>query len=35
MIEFFKRGFRYYREHPSDKWALIISIIALIVAFAK
>lgn len=33
--DFIKRGRAYYAAHPSDKWALIISIIALIVAFAK
>ena len=35
LLEFMKRGRAYYDAHPMDKWALIISLIALIVAFAK
>ena len=35
MLDFLKRGIKYYREHPWDKWALILSIIALIVACTK
>lgn len=29
IVAFFKSGARYYREHPDDKWALIISLISL------
>lgn len=35
ILEFLKLGRAYYRTHPEDKWALIISCIALIVAIAK
>ncbi len=35
MMDFIKRGRAYYNAHPKDKLALIISLIALVVAFAK
>ena len=35
MLDFLKRGYIYYTSHVLDGLALVISLIALAVAFAK